>query len=98
MRLIYDSGFRPELSFASTSTLPVYALLSMSSDDPSAARLSADYGASWETVFRKLVTLSLSNRMSVEAWDEKEVGADQLDGRSQPCRRSCEHSSGRHTP
>ncbi|KAJ1323046.1 ankyrin repeat domain-containing protein 50 [Microdochium nivale] len=51
----------------------VYALLGMSSDDPTAASLSADYGASWETVFRKLVTFSLSNRMSVETWDGKEV-------------------------
>jgi hypothetical protein len=51
----------------------VYALLGMSSDDPSAARLSADYGASWETIFRKLVAFSLSNRVSVEIWDEKEV-------------------------
>jgi hypothetical protein len=51
----------------------VYALLGMSSDDPSAARLSADYGASWETVFRKLVAFSLSNQMSVETWDGKEV-------------------------
>jgi hypothetical protein len=39
----------------------VYALLGMSSDDPSAVGLSADYGALWETVFRKLVTFSLLN-------------------------------------
>jgi hypothetical protein len=51
----------------------VYALLGMSSDDPSTAGLSADYGASWETVFRRLVTFSLSDQMSVETWDEKEV-------------------------
>lgn len=30
----------------------VYALLSMSSDDPSAAGLSANYKTSWEGVFR----------------------------------------------
>jgi hypothetical protein len=52
----------------------VYALLGMTCDDPSAAGLLADYSASWETVFRKLVTFSLSTRMSVETWDGKEVG------------------------
>ena len=52
----------------------VYALLGMSSDDPSAAELSADYDASWETVFKKLVTFSLSPWMYVETWDGKEVG------------------------
>ncbi|KAK3896460.1 hypothetical protein C8A05DRAFT_20565, partial [Staphylotrichum tortipilum] len=51
----------------------VYALLGMCTDDPGAASLLADYGASWETVFQKLVAFSLSNRMSVETWDGKEV-------------------------
>ena len=51
----------------------VYALLGMSSDDPSAAGLSADYNSSWETVFRKLVIFSLSSQISVETWDKKEV-------------------------
>ncbi|KAK4163800.1 ankyrin repeat-containing domain protein [Cladorrhinum sp. PSN259] len=51
----------------------VYALLGMSSDDPGAVGLLADYDASWQTVFEKLITFSLSNQISVETWDGKEV-------------------------
>ena len=51
----------------------VYALLGMSSDDPSAAELSPNYETSWEEVFRKLVKFSLSDQMSVDTWDDKEV-------------------------
>lgn len=50
----------------------VYTLLGITSDDPSSVGLSADYSASWETVFR-LITFSLSPQMSVETWDGKEV-------------------------
>ncbi|EXA31269.1 hypothetical protein FOPG_18083 [Fusarium oxysporum f. sp. conglutinans race 2 54008] len=52
----------------------VYALLGMSSDDPSAAKLSADYEtSSWEKVFQKLIKFSISDRMSVDTWPDKEV-------------------------
>ncbi|KAK0728059.1 hypothetical protein B0T26DRAFT_767047, partial [Lasiosphaeria miniovina] len=51
----------------------VYALLGMSSGDPSAEGLSADYIASWKTVFKKLIAYSLSTQASVETWDGKDV-------------------------
>lgn len=44
----------------------VYALLGMSSDDPSVVGLSADYTTPWETVFRKLVQFSVSNQVAVD--------------------------------
>ncbi|KAI0556265.1 heterokaryon incompatibility protein-domain-containing protein [Xylaria curta] len=43
----------------------VYALLGMSSDDPSESGLSANYNTSWGDVFRKLVEFSLSDQISV---------------------------------
>ncbi|KAI1737169.1 ankyrin repeat-containing domain protein [Xylaria scruposa] len=51
----------------------VYALLGMSSDDPSKAGLLANYDTSWGEVFRKLIKFSLSDQMSVSTWDDKEV-------------------------
>ncbi|TRX92821.1 hypothetical protein FHL15_006227 [Xylaria flabelliformis] len=51
----------------------VYALLGMSSDDPSEAGLLANYNTSWGEVFRKLVKFFLSDQMSVSTWDDKEV-------------------------
>ncbi|KAJ4128287.1 hypothetical protein NW754_002279 [Fusarium falciforme] len=51
----------------------VYALLGMSSDDLNAAGLSANYETSWKDVFQKLVKFSLSDQMSVGAWDGVEV-------------------------
>ncbi|KAI0186562.1 heterokaryon incompatibility protein-domain-containing protein [Xylaria flabelliformis] len=51
----------------------VYALLDMSSDDPNKTGLIANYNVSWREVFRKLVEFSLSNQMSVDTWDDKEV-------------------------
>ncbi|KAI0486036.1 hypothetical protein F4859DRAFT_502444 [Xylaria cf. heliscus] len=51
----------------------VYALLGMSSDDPSEAGLLANYNTSWGEVFRKLVKFSLSNQVSVSTRDDKEV-------------------------
>lgn len=51
----------------------VYALLGMSSDNPSAAGLSPNYEASWEEVFRKLVKFSASDQIYVDTWDDKEV-------------------------
>jgi ankyrin repeat protein len=51
----------------------VYALLGMCSDDPSAKGLSANYKIPWGIVFRKLVSVSLSDQLTVNCWDEKEV-------------------------
>ncbi|RYP56088.1 hypothetical protein DL771_012151 [Monosporascus sp. 5C6A] len=59
----------------------VYALLGMSSDDPSAAGLSANYRTSWKKVFRKLVQFSLSNQMSVDTWDKHDVAVIRGKGR-----------------
>ncbi|KAH6983699.1 heterokaryon incompatibility protein-domain-containing protein, partial [Ilyonectria sp. MPI-CAGE-AT-0026] len=51
----------------------VYALLGMSSDDPYAKGLSANYKTSWKDAFQKLVKFSLSDQMSVGTWDDNEV-------------------------
>lgn len=48
----------------------VYALLGIGSCDPT--KLSADYGASWEAVFEKLIKLSLSDQVSVGVWGDKQ--------------------------
>ncbi|KAK0616396.1 heterokaryon incompatibility protein-domain-containing protein [Immersiella caudata] len=57
---------------ASNQLDKIYALLGMCSDDPKAAGLSADYGVSWEDVFRKLICFSISNRISVRVWGDKQ--------------------------
>ncbi|KAL8393934.1 hypothetical protein RB595_003627 [Gaeumannomyces hyphopodioides] len=44
----------------------VYALLGMSREGPGA--LTVDYAEPWEKLFRRLVRLALSNRMTVETW------------------------------
>jgi len=59
----------------------VYALLGMSLDDPSLAGLSADYLASWESLFRKLITFFLSDRVTVKTWGDKEVAVIRGKGR-----------------
>ncbi|RYP72091.1 hypothetical protein DL771_004422 [Monosporascus sp. 5C6A] len=51
----------------------VYALLGMSSDDPTAAKLSPDYTISWGELFKKLIHFVLSELMSVDTWDDKEI-------------------------
>ncbi|KAF2178742.1 hypothetical protein K469DRAFT_528622, partial [Zopfia rhizophila CBS 207.26] len=51
----------------------VYALLGMSSDDPSAAGLSPDYTVSWEKLFHALVTFILGESLSVKTWGNREV-------------------------
>ena len=53
----------------------VYALLGMCSDNPETAELSANYGASWEDVFQKLIRFSLSKRISVKLWGDKQTVA-----------------------
>ncbi|KAH8893202.1 hypothetical protein GQ53DRAFT_592027, partial [Thozetella sp. PMI_491] len=58
----------------------VYALLGMSSDDPSTTGLLANYETPWKEVFRKLINFCLSNQVSVDTWDDKEVAVIQGKG------------------
>ncbi|KAL8402568.1 hypothetical protein RB596_009081 [Gaeumannomyces avenae] len=58
----------------------VYALLGMSSDDPDAAGLSANYGTSWNDVFQKLIRFCLSDQVSISTWDKKEVAVVEAKG------------------
>ncbi|KAI8657047.1 hypothetical protein NCS56_01310400 [Fusarium sp. Ph1] len=51
----------------------VYALIGMSSDDPSIAGLSANYEISWGQLFLQLVNFFFSERVSVDTWDDKEM-------------------------
>ncbi|KAL8307078.1 hypothetical protein RB593_005799 [Gaeumannomyces tritici] len=58
----------------------VYALLGMSSDDPDAAGLSANYEISWKDVFQKLIRVCLSDKVSISTWDKKEVAVVEAKG------------------
>ncbi|RYP39350.1 hypothetical protein DL767_002261 [Monosporascus sp. MG133] len=51
----------------------VYALLGMSSDDITVAGLSVDYEVSWRKLFQQLIHFILSERVSVDTWDDKEI-------------------------
>ncbi|GKU10149.1 unnamed protein product, partial [Fusarium langsethiae] len=51
----------------------VYALLGMSSDDPSGAGLSADYTIPWSQVFEIFIKYTLSASVSVKIWDDSEI-------------------------
>ncbi|KAF1968541.1 hypothetical protein BU23DRAFT_655767, partial [Bimuria novae-zelandiae CBS 107.79] len=51
----------------------VYALLGMSSDDLSKAGLLPDYGVPWEELLQRLTKYLLSEEISVETWDDKEI-------------------------
>jgi hypothetical protein len=51
----------------------VYALLSMSSDDLSLAGLSPDYKVPWKTLLQRVIKFILSEEVSVETWDNKEI-------------------------
>ena len=51
----------------------VYALSGMSSDDPDAAGLKANYKAAWRDTFRKLIHFCLSDQISVSTWDRVEA-------------------------
>ncbi|KAK3955167.1 ankyrin repeat-containing domain protein [Pseudoneurospora amorphoporcata] len=53
----------------------VYALLGMSSDNPTAAGLFADYKISWKQLFNKLIHFFLSELVSVDLSDDKEIAA-----------------------
>jgi hypothetical protein len=59
----------------------VYALLGMSSDNPSTAGLSPNYESSWKEVFQKFVNFSLSDRMCVDTWKDKQVAVIKGKGR-----------------
>jgi hypothetical protein len=50
----------------------VYALLGMSSDDPSIAGLSANYEISWGQLFQRLINF-FSEQVSTDTWDDKEI-------------------------
>ncbi|KAK3946515.1 heterokaryon incompatibility protein-domain-containing protein [Pseudoneurospora amorphoporcata] len=51
----------------------VYALLGMSSDNPTAAGLFADYDISWKQLFNKLIYFLLPKLVSVDLSDDKEI-------------------------
>ncbi|KAF2187518.1 HET-domain-containing protein [Zopfia rhizophila CBS 207.26] len=51
----------------------VYALLGMSSDNPSAAGLSPDYKIPWNQLFQYLVKYLLCQQVSVETCDDRET-------------------------
>ncbi|KAF8847357.1 HET-domain-containing protein, partial [Acephala macrosclerotiorum] len=50
----------------------VYALLGMSSDDPSTAGLLPDYEVPWENLFKDLVKFLLCEQVYVKTWGDKE--------------------------
>jgi hypothetical protein len=50
----------------------VYALLGMSSDDPSTAGLLPDYEVPWEKLFKDLVKFLLYKQVYVTTWGDKE--------------------------
>lgn len=50
----------------------IYALLGMSSDDPSTSGLLVDYDISWAKLFKQLVNFILDS-VSVDTWDGKAV-------------------------
>lgn len=58
---------------ATDSRDKVYALLGMSSDDGGGGTFSADYTASWGRIFRQSVHCFLSERVSVDTWDDEEI-------------------------
>ncbi|KAK3947418.1 heterokaryon incompatibility protein-domain-containing protein [Pseudoneurospora amorphoporcata] len=51
----------------------VYALLGMSSDNPTAAGLSANYTILWEQLFKQLTHFILSKSVSVRLLDNKDI-------------------------
>ncbi|KAF2181209.1 hypothetical protein K469DRAFT_752814 [Zopfia rhizophila CBS 207.26] len=51
----------------------VYALLGMSSDDPSAAGLSPNYTIPRKKLLQQLVEFLLFKEVSVETWEEREI-------------------------
>jgi hypothetical protein len=58
----------------------IYALLSMTSDDPNPAGLSPDYTVPWKTLFQRLIKFILSKEASVETWDNREIAVIESKG------------------
>ncbi|PQE16950.1 hypothetical protein CJF30_00003645 [Rutstroemia sp. NJR-2017a BBW] len=58
----------------------IYALLSMTSDDPNPAGLSPDYTVPWKTLFKRLIKFILSKEVFVETWDDKEIAVIESKG------------------
>jgi len=48
----------------------IYALLGMSSDNPRAAGLSANYNTPRKEVFQRLIKFPLSDRVLVDTWEQ----------------------------
>ena len=51
----------------------VYALLGMSSDDTSKAKLLPNYSIPWEELFQRLIKFLVCEKISVETWPDKEI-------------------------
>jgi len=61
----------------------VFALLGMSSDDPSAveaARLLPDYNIEWEELFKRLIRFILGGQVSIRTWPGREMAIIQAKG------------------
>jgi len=58
----------------------VFALLGMSSDDPSTVGLVADYKKPWGEVFRKLIQFTLPDKVFVDTWNDCGVAVIQGKG------------------
>ena len=58
----------------------VYALLGISSDDPSEAGLRPDYTASWRELFQQLVKFVLSKDISVDTSDDSRMAVIKTKG------------------
>jgi hypothetical protein len=58
----------------------IFALFSMSSDDPGVTGLLPDYLIPWGILFRQLVVLLLGEEVSVKTWDDIEMAVIQGNG------------------
>ncbi len=58
----------------------VYALLGMSFEDAGAAGLPVDYGLPWGDLLRRLIHYFLSDQVSVDTWDDKELAVIRAKG------------------
>ncbi|SPO02004.1 uncharacterized protein DNG_04677 [Cephalotrichum gorgonifer] len=73
----------------------IFALLGMSSDDPSTAGLSVDYRIPWGQLFKRLIHFCTSEQVSVSAWDDEELavirGKGCMLGRVTSVKKDAEH-------
>jgi ankyrin repeat protein len=58
----------------------VYALLGMSSDDLSVARLKPDYNIDWKELMQNLVEFLIGAQASVNTWNDKEIAVIRCKG------------------